>query len=236
MGRTSEQLLYEDMIIECLKIYGHDVYYLPRQTFNKDVILNEDALSNYTFAYAIEMYLTDVQGFQGEGDLLSKFGVELRDSANFIVARRRWEEIVARDGEAQLESRPAEGDLIYFPRTQSLFEIRRVDTSDPFYQVNKLYVFQLQCELIQYSSEVINTGIDEIDQITSDRSLDVGAYEVLLENGDNLILEYETKASMILENFVIANIDASAQNETFETEIDILDFTDRNPFGEVYNP
>ena len=236
MGRTSEQLLYEDMIIECLKIYGHDVYYLPRQTFNKDVILNEDALSNYTFAYAIEMYLTDVQGFQGEGDLLSKFGVELRDSANFIVARRRWEEIVARDGEAQLESRPAEGDLIYFPRTQSLFEIRRVETSDPFYQVNKLYVFQMQCELVQYSSEVINTGINEIDQVTSDRSLDVGAYEVLLENGDNLILEYETKASMILENFVIANIDASAQNETFETEIDILDFTDRNPFGEVYNP
>lgn len=235
MGRTSEQLLYEDIIIECLSIYGHDVYYLPRQTYNKDLILNEDALSNYSYAYAIEMYLTDVTGFQGEGDLLSKFGVELRDTANFIVARRRWDEIVARDGEAQLTTRPAEGDLIYFPRTTSLFEIRRVDTSDPFYQVNKLYVFTLQCELVQYSSEVINTGIDEIDQITDDQSLDIGAYEVLLENGDAMLLEYETNASLILESFTLSQIDPAAQNDKFETEIDILDFTDRNPFGEVYN-
>jgi len=235
IGSSSEQLLHEDLIIECLKIYGHEVYYLPRQTVNRDLILTEDALNNYPFAYNIEMYLSDVQGFQGEGDLLSKFGVEIRDTANFIVSRRRWSEVVARDGQVQLTSRPAEGDLIYFPATESLFEIRRVETLQPFFQVGKLYVFGLQCELIQYSSEVISTGIIGVDSVVDESSLNITDYEILLENGNALILEFETKSSAILEGFNLNDIDKSAQNDFFQSEIDILDFTDRNPFGEVYN-
>lgn len=218
-----------------MKIYGHDVYYLPRKTVNEDLILSEDALNNYPFAYPIEMYLSNVMGFEGEGDLLTKFGVEIRDTATFVVSRRRWDEIVARDGQAQLTTRPAEGDVIYFPRTQSLFEIRRVETLDPFFQVGKLFVFQMQCELVQYSSELYETGISEIDQIVSDRALDVQSYEVLLENNDKVLLEFETKSSMILESFNISLIDPLAQNENFELEIDVLDFTETNPFGEVYN-
>lgn len=234
-GRASEQLLHEDLIIECMKIYGHDVYYLPRQTVNQDVILNEDALNNYPFAYPIEMYLSNVMGFEGEGDLLTKFGVEIRDTATFVVSRRRWDEIVARDGQVQLTGRPAEGDLIYFSRTQSLFEIRRVESLDPFFQVGKLYVYSLQCELMQYSSEGINTGIADIDSIVEESALDIQSYQLLAENDDKLILEYESNSYVILESFNLELIDPLAQNEAFETEISILDFTDRNPFGEVYN-
>lgn len=234
-GRSSEQLLHEDLIIECMKIYGHDVYYMPRQTVNEDVIFNEDALNNYPYAYNIEMYLADVQGFEGEGDLLTKFGVEIRDTATFVVARRRWDEIVARDGQTQLTTRPAEGDLIYFGRTSSLFEIRKVQALDPFFQVGKLYVFTLECELMQYSSEGIVTGINEIDSITSDNSLNIQDYQLLDESGNKLIYEYLTDSYIILESFDMDTIDPLAQNEDFETEISILDFTDKNPFGEVYN-
>lgn len=234
-GRTSEQLLYEDLIIECLKIYGFDVFYMPRQTVYEDGIFNEDPLNSFDYAYPVEMYLSDIQGFQGEGDLLTKFGVEIRDTANFVVSRRRWDEVVARDGEAQLTTRPAEGDLLYFPLTKSYFEIRKVETKDPFFQVGKLYVYVLECELFQYSSEVVNTGIDDIDQVVEDKALDIQSYQLLLEDGTNFVLEYETKSFAILESFNMELIDSAAQNETFETEIDILDFTDVNPFGEVYN-
>ena len=137
----------EDLIIECLKIYGFDVYYMPRQTVFEDNILKEDVLNKFDAYYPIEMYLSDIQGFQGEGDLLTKFGVEIRDTANFIVSRRRWDQIVGRDGFAQLTNRPAEGDLLYFPLTKSYFEIRRVEATDPFFQLGKLYVYVLQCEV-----------------------------------------------------------------------------------------
>ena len=235
MGRASEQNLYEDIIIECLKIYGHDIFYIPRKQVNRDLIFNEDALNKYEFAYDLEVYLTDIQGFEGEGDLLSKFGVEIRDTANFVVSRKRWDEVVARAGQTVLSTRPAEGDVIFFPKTQSLFEIRRVDTLDPFFQVGKLYVFQMQCELVQYSGELYETGISEIDQVVDDRALDIQRYEVLLEDSERLLLEFESNSSMILESFNISLIDPLAQNEDFELEIDVLDFTETNPFGEVYN-
>jgi hypothetical protein len=235
IGRASEQLLHEDLIIECMKIYGHEVYYLPRKTVNRDLIFTEDALNKYENAYDIEMYLSNVMGFEGEGDLLTKFGVEIRDTANFIVSRRRWDQVVARAGQAQLSTRPAEGDIIYFPKTQSIFEIRRVETLNPFFQVGKLYVYGLQCELVQYSSEIISTDIGEINSVVDEASLNIKDFEVQLESGDTMLLEYETTSHLILESFNLANYDSSAQNDAFEGEIDILDFTDRNPFGEVYN-
>ncbi len=235
VGRSSEQLLYEDLIIECLKIYGFDVYYLPRQTVFKDNILNEDALNNFNQAHLLEMYLSNVQGFEGEGDLLTKFGVELRDTANFIVSRRRWDQAVARRGNVQLSTRPAEGDLLFFPLTNSFFEIRRVETEDPFFQVGKLYVYTLQCELYQYSSEEINTGITDIDSVVDERSLNIQDYQLLMEDGNKFIYEYETPSYAILESFDIDSIDVLAQNDDFEAEIDVLDFTETNPFGEVYN-
>lgn len=235
IGRASEQLLHEDLIIECMKIYGHELYYLPRKTVNRDLIFTEDALNKYENAYPIEMYMSNVMGFEGEGDLLTKFGVEIRDTANFIVSRRRWDQVVARAGQVQLTSRPAEGDIIYFPKTESIFEIRKVETLNPFFQVGKLYVFQLQCELVQYSSEIYSTDIAEINSLTDEASLNIRDFEIQLENGSTMLLEYEAKSHLILESFDLTKFDNSAQNDYFESEIDILDFTDRNPFGEVYN-
>lgn len=232
-GRSSEQLLMEDLIIECMKIYGFDVYYMPRQTVYQDNILNEDVLNKYDFAYPLEMYMSSNLGFEGEGDLLTKFGVEVRDTATFIVARRRWDEVVSKPGNVQLTARPAEGDILYFPLTKAFFEIMRVDATDPFFQVGKLYVYKLECELLRLSSERFDTGIDEIDDLASAKSMDVNDFNVLLETGDRLELEYFTDSYMILQGYNLQNIIPNISNETFADNIDILDFTEKNPFGEV---
>ena len=236
IGRRSEQNLHEDLIIECLKIYGLDVYYVPRKKFNEDLILGEDTLNTFEHAYPIEMYLENVYGYEGEGDLLSKFGVEIRDTANFIVSRKRWLETVGRSGNTVLELRPAEGDLLFFPLTKALFEIRKVEGQSPFYQIGKLFTFKMECELYQYSNERIDTGIDEIDDIVSPLQQDISEYEFLLENGDTLMLEeFASDSPLLLEDYRSTDADAGARNEDFDTGIeDILDFTERNPFGEVF--
>ena len=160
----TEQNLYEDIVIESLKMYGQDVYYLPRTIVSEDRILNEDIESNFDDAYIIEMYIANVDGFEGDGNLLSKFGVEIRDQANFIVSRRRWENYIQRL-EDNYKARPMEGDLIYLPLSGSLFEIRFVEHENPFYQLSNLPTYTLQCELFEYSGESINTGITELDNI-----------------------------------------------------------------------
>tara|TARA_R100001591_G_C4328408_1_gene177414 strand:- start:348 stop:1091 length:744 start_codon:yes stop_codon:yes gene_type:complete len=233
IGRNSEQLLHEDLIIECLKIYGFEVFYMPRSSVSLDTILNEDPLNKYTQAYPLEMYLSDINGFQGEGDLLTKFGVEIRDQANFTVSKRRWDQTVARAGSVQLDTRPAEGDLLFFPLTKSFFEIRRVEGTDPFFQLGKLYVYNLFCELFQYSSEDVDTHRPDIDDIERIDSLDVKDFDVLLENDSRLLLEYTANSSIILESFKIENIDGAAQNDSFDLAADgVLDFSEKNPFGE----
>lgn len=232
-GRASEQLLMEDLIIECLKIYGFDVYYIPRKSVNQDDILTEDPLNRYEHAYPLEMYMSNVTGFQGEGDLLTKFGVEIRDSATFIVSRRRWDEVVARDGQVQLTTRPAEGDVLYFPLTKAYFEIRKVQALDPFFQVGKLYVYTLECELMQFSSEQFDTGITEIDNQATNKSLDVNEYNILTEDAFRLKFEYFADSYIINESFNANQIVPGVQNEDFTGEIDILDFSERNPFGEI---
>jgi hypothetical protein len=163
-GTSSEQNLVEDLIVESLKIYGHLLYYLPRTSVKHDQLMQEDTLNKFTAAHGIEMYLKNVQGWDGNKEMFSKFGIEVRDKANFVVSRRRWDEAVAnRSMNLQLPFRPAEGDLLYFPKTRAMFEILFVDHLNPFYQVGKFYVYDLQCELFQYSFETIHTNNDDID-------------------------------------------------------------------------
>jgi len=145
-------------------MYGQDVYYIPRQLIAVDEILNED-YSRFVDAYAVEMYIETVDGFAGEGDLLSKFGVEIRDQATFVVSRRRWEQLVGVWNNQINNLRPNEGDLIYLPLSNSIFEIRFVEHEQPFYQLNNLPTYKLQCELFEYSQEEIETGIRDIDRI-----------------------------------------------------------------------
>jgi hypothetical protein len=161
----SEQHLYEDIVIESLKMYGQDVYYLPRKVVSEDTILNEDIESVFEDAYIVEMYISNIDGFEGDGNLLSKFGVEIRDQANFIVAKKRWNQYIGLDNNSVSSIRPNEGDLIYLPLSKSLFEIRFVEHESPFYQLSNLPTYTLQCELFEYSGEKINTGIDDVDSI-----------------------------------------------------------------------
>ena len=166
-GTKNEQHLIEDIIIESLKIYGNEIFYIPRSLVSKDTVLGEDRLSQFKTAFPIEMYFENVDSFGGQGAFIQKFGLMIEQSATLVVARRRWEQLVGRYGQTQIPSRPNEGDLIYFPLTGSLFELKFVQHQDPFYQLGKLYVYKLQVELYQYSSERIDTGIAKIDAFES---------------------------------------------------------------------
>ena len=163
-GVRSEQTLYEDIIIEALKMYGQDVYYLPREIVNKDSIFLDDVPSRFGSAYKVEMYIENTEAFDGEGDLFTKFGIELRDQANFIVSRKRWKQLIG----SRLDSanfRPREGDLIYLTLSESIFEIRKVETETPFYQLGNLPTFRMQCELFEYNDEDFDTNVPDIDKI-----------------------------------------------------------------------
>ena len=231
-GTTNEQRLVEDLVIESLKIYGHDVFYLPKQTGNLDGILGEDALQYFDQAYPLEMYLENVQGFEGEGELFTKFGFEFRSSATFVVAKRRWEEGVAQNAVLELPGRPAEGDLLYFSKTKTFFVIKYVDFLNPFYQLGKIYTYKLQCDVFEFSSERIDTGIDEIDSITDASNQDVYRFQLLQQSGDFVLNSSDD--SIILEIYASADTDPQSDNDEFEVEAEgILDFTAFNPFGEV---
>ena len=159
----SEQNLYEDIVIESLKIYGQDVFYLPRDIVNEDTILGDDIPSRFNSSHIIEMYIENTEGFDGEGDLFTKFGVEIRDEATFVVSRRRWSAAVKQMDAEVTAVRPLEGDLIYLPMSESIFEILKVETETPFYQLKNLPTFRLQCELFEYSDEDLDTDIASID-------------------------------------------------------------------------
>jgi hypothetical protein len=162
-------------------MYGQDVYYLPREVVQEDTILNEDIESVFDDAYIIEMYISNIDGFEGDGNLLSKFGVEIRDQANFIVSKKRWNQYIGIQNAGTNNLRPSEGDLIYLPLSQSLFEIRFVEHESPFYQLSNLPTYTLQCELFEYSGEQIQTGISDIDTAMEDISQQL----VLVINSSN---------------------------------------------------
>ena len=164
----SEQNLYEDIIIESLKIYGQDVYYLPRDLVGEDRVFGHDVPSRFNSSHKIEMYIENVEGFEGEGDLFTKFGVEIRDEATFVVSRRRWEQTVKRYDNEISGDRPREGDLIYLPLSNSIFQINHVEHEQPFYQLSNLPTFKLRAQLFEYNDEDLDTGVAVIDDIERD--------------------------------------------------------------------
>jgi|TARA_Y100000289_G_scaffold56913_1_gene60925 hypothetical protein len=179
-GARSEQNLYEDLIIESIKIYGQDLYYLPRDLVNVDDVFREDPESRFNSNYLLEMYVDNADGFDGEGDLFTKFGVEIRDQVTLTVAKRRWEQTVMRyDNEIQ-GTRPLEGDLIFTPFSKKMFQIMHVEHEQPFYQLNNLPVFKLQCELFEYNDEDFDVNNDDISQLERDGAF---RYELTLETG-----------------------------------------------------
>ena len=247
-GTTSEQKLYEDLIIEQLKIYGQDVYYLPRKIANKDTIFGEDPASSFDDSYIIEMYVDNTDGYMGEQEIIKKFGLELRDDIKFTVSKLRWETLISNNSDLQNTLRPNEGDLVYFPTTKAFFEIQFVEHEQPFYQQSALPVYKLSCTKFEYSSERIDTGITEIDATEDALSTDTMAFQFSLETGTSatgaITLESDVGDInyLINEEFTMATQQPVDQGKAFETaagtntsstEDDILDFSERNPFGEV---
>ncbi len=164
-GSAQEQKFIENLIIESIEIYGQNIFYLPRTYVNKDTILNEVESSEFTQALEVRAYVNNVEGWEGQGELLSKFGIRVEDKTTFIFSRAKFEEKVDDNAVLNVEGRPNEGDLIWFPITKHLFEIKFVEVERPFYQLGKGYVWECQCELFEYSDEELNTGVADIDAI-----------------------------------------------------------------------
>ena len=172
-GSASEQRLVQDLINEQLRMFGIEVYYLPREIINRKTVFQEIQSSEFDDNYLIEAYVNTYDGYTGGGDVLTKFGMQLKDELVVTISKERWEDYIAPflamgDAyETELAHRPREGDLIYFPLGGRFFEVKFVEHENPFYQLQKNYVYELQCELFEYENEVIDTGIETIDEKTS---------------------------------------------------------------------
>ena len=172
-GTTGEQDLIENLVIEQIKMFGKNVFYMPRTLVNEDTTFTEDALSKFDDAYEIEAYIEDPTGFTGDGDLFTKFGVRISDQVTFIISRKRFTESVDDNAQLIVEGRPNEGDLVYFPMANKIFKIMFVEHEQPFYQLGKIHVWGLKCELFEFSDEQFDTGVTAIDQIEQDFSVSI---------------------------------------------------------------
>ena len=173
---SGEQDIVEDLTIETIKTMGRDMVYIPRTLIDKDELFGEDTVSKFDDGYEVEMYIQSVDGFEGEGDVLAKFGIQIKDKIELIVSRKRFEEAV---GSYENITRPKEGDLIFFPLSNTLFEINFVEHENPFYSLGKLFTYKISCEVFTYSQEDIDTGYSAIDKVEDERKhfaieLDVG--------------------------------------------------------------
>mgnify|MGYP005624091701 CR=1 FL=1 len=210
---TYEQNLIDDLVIESIGIYGVDLVYitssLPEGT--TDEILNENDLRLFDTTYDFEAYVKNVDGFEGEGDFLSKFGLQIRDSVTFTVAIRTFERFVTKEDQNLV--RPKEGDLIYFPLNEKMFVVQDVEHESVFYQSGALQVYDMRCELFEYSGERFATGRDNVDTFYSEAGEDFDTATTLSK---------------------LEDLDAAADNLEFETVADdIIDFSEIDPFSET---
>ena len=251
-GTRPEQHLYEDLMIEQLKIYGQDVFYIPRTLVKEDNLFGEDTLSKFGDAYLIEMYFENVEGYEGEKEIMSKFGLQMNEDVTFVVARRRFEQLVSHDSNLIVKTRPNEGDLVYFPKVKKIFEITFVDHDDPFYQVHNVPAFKLKCKTFEYGGEDIDTGITEIDAIETANSLDMLTFQITMEQSStttfnegieledgtgNLELETQTGGT----DNVIGEDETGGDNVVLETgdyiiqEAYVTDTIDENAMNDFFD-
>lgn len=229
---SQEQVLIEDLIIESIRIYGIDLIYLPRTvTAGYDKLFNEDPTPEYTRTVDMEMYIKNVDGFGGDGDFLSKFGLEIRDQITFCVARRAFNDEIG----VSIESldRPQEGDLIYLPLNKKMFEVRFVEHESIFYQLGALQMYELKCELFEFSNQYFKTGIDAIDRVYKKYRLDAGNYYILTEDLEPILTEEGVgllQESAVDTAPILAN---TMSNDKFESDGNsFIDFSEHDPFSE----
>ena len=235
---SQEQDLIEDLIIESISIYGIEAYYLPKTYGDYDYLYGEDDLGTFKEFYTVPMYINTVEGFGGEGDFLSKFGVEQRDTMTMSVARRTFEQDVGREDLANIE-RPREGDVIFFPLNKKLYQVNFVEHEPVFYQMGSLQFYEVRLEMFEYSGERFNTGISDIDVLEDTRSTDVFLHnQLMMETGD-LPIHIETGQRILLDGIGTA-LDqddiTDSENQFLQTGADnFIDFSDADPFSEGGN-
>lgn len=226
---SQEQLLLENLVIESIKIYGHDIYYIPRKLNNYDEVYGADDVSSYETAYPIEMYIKSIDGFSGDGEFLSKFGVEIRNQIVFSVARRIFSEEIS---QFTTQVRPNEGDIIWFPLNQRLFVIRYVNKYEMFYQLGALQTWEMTCEVFEYAGEKFSTGIAEIDEIQTKYNTDIFNWAILTESGDRIMTE---ESNYLVLEAAKTNTIAPSDNDMIQQESDeFVDWTAQNPFVEEH--
>jgi hypothetical protein len=208
---NTEQYMFEDIIIESIKMYGQDVFYMPRKIVQRDLILGEDVESEFNTANTVEMFIENTEGFEGEGNIFQKFGMEIRDEATFIVAKRSWQKLVGVWNSDINDDRPREGDLIYLPLSKSFFEISYVEHEQPFYQLSNLPVFKLQARLFEFNEEEFNTGIAEVDGIENNYGyqevFEYGSKSGTFELGERI--KYISAAAQVASASAIADFGTS---------------------------
>lgn len=225
---SGEQNLLEDLIVESIRIYGEDMIYIPRNYGNKDVLYTADDQSYYMSTYSIEMYIKSVDGFSGDGSFMSKFGLEIRDQVIFSVAQRVFaNEIGSETG----FTRPREGDLIFFPLNKKCFQIRYVNKFEMFYQLGALQTWEMTCELFDYSSEVMNTGIPEIDILEDKFSTNILQFALKTEE-DEFMLDPSGDYIMIHDIAYDPIVGSDSPNIFNAESNDIIDFSQVDPFSE----
>jgi len=254
-----EQSLVEDLIIESIKIYGVDGYYLPRTHVNLDKIYGEDASMLFDDALEMELYIKSFDGFAGQEDFLSKFGLQIDESVTFVISQKRFTQslktsiiteysynMLTEDGDELLSNRndvseydydaivrPREGDMIWIPMFASMYEIKFTQNIENFFQLGKLYTYEIRCDRLEYSSERIDTDVTEIDEIEDQYSLSNTNNEKLLDE-DTFLFLHEDGTFIINEADVVVAAEISADNEEIGQKIiddDILDFSEQNPFS-----
>lgn len=188
IGNASEKWLYEDLIIEGLKIYGNLIYYMPRSVVNRDLVLGEDVNSKFKNALPIEMYFETTEGFAGQQELINKFGLEIREDTTLVVSKRRFHNKIDTKLQLTVPGRPNEGDILFFPLMNSFFEIQFVEDQEPFFQLGNLPVYKLRVTRWEYSNEELDVGVQDIDKREREHSVNLLVDRVRLENEKGTIL------------------------------------------------
>jgi hypothetical protein len=228
-----EQGLIDDLNVEAISIHGWDAWFLPRKLRNEDGVLNEDSQSYYDQYMVTTFYLKNAEGFQGPGTFLSSMGLEIRNQITLTVSLTTWSDEVGplSDFRGGTTDRPREGDLVWFPQNQKLFEIVFVEKHDVFFQLGRIYTVDLTCQLMEWTGQEFNTGIAAIDNIQKTLSEDLFDWALLAEDG--AVLLHEDGAAVMLEEYETTKIDPFDQKDAFQDlGSDIFDFTETDPFSE----
>ncbi len=206
-NQRKEQNVLEDLAIETIKIHGQNMIYMPRTLTNEDALFGEDTQSVFNNGYEMEMYISNVDGFEGEGDIISKFGLQINDTATFVASKKRFRQAVG-DFESGITG-PREGDMIYMPLTKGLFQITFVEIENPFHQLGKLYTYDLTVELIKYSKEQFKTGWPDIDNLGAARDNPMIQLALGGHTGEFLVGEIITDAAGVTAEVITWNTSAN---------------------------